>query len=144
SMRSSVTSNRLPCSVITRTWRKSFLPFGLLTTASMEASVVSEGPFQSHTATPPISFTGFGKFEGAAFSRASTSSKLDLPEPLGPMRTFSPRISRSMPSGPKDRRPATFKRLMNMTDHLWAEKPIAPSSHVDLKYDGGLGRQIPQ
>jgi len=41
---------------------------------------------------------------GAACKRPMTSSKLDLPDPLGPIRTVHAGRSKFMPAGPKDRR----------------------------------------
>ena len=40
--------------------------------------------------------------------------KLDLPEPLGPMRTFSGSMGRSIPCGPKDSIPLIVSRRMSM------------------------------
>ena len=51
---------------------------------------------------------------GAARSRAIASSKLDFPDPLGPMSTFRGAMGRSTPLGPNDSRPDTFSLRSSM------------------------------
>ena len=72
---------------------------------SIVAGVTTVGrPFQIQLRIPPPSRTGVDKSPGAACNNRIASSKLDLPDPLGPTRTVSAERSKSMPAGPKERK----------------------------------------
>ena len=76
--------------------------------ASREIECSVSGPFHSHSRRPPVREMGSETPRGAAWSNEIASSKFDFPEPFGPIRTVSGSIGKSMPAGPKDRRPENF------------------------------------
>ena len=77
-----------------------------MTSNAIECGIV--GPFHSHSRTPPIREIGSEIPRGAAWNSEIASNKFDLPEPFGPIRTFSGSIGKSIPAGPKDRSPDNF------------------------------------
>src|ERR1700692_1142222 len=91
-MRSS--SNQNPCSSPQneRIYRSDFLPFGLLTTTSMDADLRLP-PFHTHSLTPPPRRTTprrsmFDDVADTGVARISdnASIRFDLPAAFGPMR----------------------------------------------------------
>ena len=68
----------------------------------------ASGPFHSHSRTPPMREIGSEIPRGAAWNSEIASRKFDFPEPFGPIRTVSGSIGKSIPAGPKDRRPENF------------------------------------
>ena len=62
---------------------------------------------QIQSPTSPVPQSGAPMSSGAAFSKLIASSRFDLPEPFGPIRTFRGCKSRAGESGPKD---STFFR----------------------------------
>ena len=76
------------------------MPLGFLTMASTVAEDFGF-PFQIQSVIPPPVRTGSDRSLGAAWSSLTTSNRLDLPDPLGPIRTLRAESSRSMPSGPE-------------------------------------------
>jgi len=126
---------------------------GLDTTASITASLGASFPFQSHSRMPPISLTGAGRFLGQARSSASTSIRLLLPLPFGPMNTFNPCIGRSIPVRPKDSSPATFKCLISMASEYQGRRggrtlilplAVAGSSKKRIRSPNRYDSEMPQ
>ena len=68
----------------------------------------ASSPFHNHSRTPPIPEIGSDIPRGAAWNSEIASSKFDFPEPFGPIRTFNGLIGKSIPAGPKDKRPENF------------------------------------
>lgn len=121
---SPVTFGRPPLSANVNVCLSGGAPFARATMVSRLATRNDSWPFHSHSLMPPLLMMGSASCLGAARSRASTSRRLDLPDPLGPIRTFSGSSGRSMPRGPKDRSPETFNRWRSMPDPCECELEI--------------------
>ena len=88
-------------------------------TASIDAREDALVPFHIQLCAPPARRAAAGRlgvFDGVAASlmKSIASMKLDFPDPLGPMITFSARMSTGASDSPKLMKLSSFSDFMNM------------------------------
>ena len=74
-----------------------------------KAADARASPFHSHSLIPPLSRIAAAKSVGSAFNNSNTSIKFDLPDPLGPISTFSGVSSNGSLSGAKESTPRAWR-----------------------------------
>ena len=111
---SSIKEKRCLTAVKDILWRNGVSALEYESVASTCASGLCSAPFHSHSAVPPPVRSRATISVAEARKRSMATIRLDLPDPFGPISTFSAPSSIGPESGPKDNRLRSRRVRMNL------------------------------